>query len=316
MRVTGEMPHLGTFLGWIHPVSQLSTRFDVIVLIADLQSIDLNHSFPDIREQSLRLRDTLQKLLPSKIIVILESEIPEMLPLAFQLMPFFRSRDFKRLAPFRKKLRLTGKIENSMLLYPALMLANVIAFNSTNVLAKPEGRFQHFDVLNDVMGRVNMYLNAPKRVIQTTEKPLVNIWSLDGSGPMKRDRSSHGLLEILPITKDHYTQQLNAAVVPNVNPSIRFEHCKPIRSIWASIAPNGSWAPKCLDLAWDCESCKRALASVLVRQVKEGHGQREVQRVSSNKAHEILIASERCRSITNRLRGHEHPTEDITFDNG
>lgn len=186
-RVTGAKPHLGTFYGWIRPIVDAAGTMDVVVLVADLQSLDPLPTRP-VRELAIELETTLRHYLPPHVPIVRESAIPSLPVLGRLALPLFAEHHWRRIAPLRK-LRRTGQAATvATMLYPAMMIADVLTFGATHVLAKPEGRFQHTDVLNDVITRGAHRYQWPTTRLTMHPKPKVEIRSADGAGPMKRNR--------------------------------------------------------------------------------------------------------------------------------
>lgn len=256
IRLTGSAPHLGTFYGWIRPVTRAAESMRVCVLIADHQSLEHPRDEP-IREQASRLEATLRELLPADVSIVRESAVPSLTQLGFLAAQLFADHHLRRVAPLRKLHAAGQPITMPVLLYPAMMIANVLAFGATHVLSKPESRFHHADVLNDVLTRAAHHYGWPPLRLSLVHKPKVDIPSGDGSGrPMKRDRP--GALFIPVGTGDRIDQWAKTLPTPDQG-SVgiqRFTDCGVVRPIWDSIDachPAGSpTARRIAAVRWNC----------------------------------------------------------------
>lgn len=205
-RLTGEVPHIGTYYGWIKQIRDASKEYNVIILIADYQSLDIQ-PIKTYKQMAENLKATMQYFLP-EIPVVIESEIKGILPLAFNIAKIIKERYYRRIQPIKKRLDDYGDIPFSTLMYPALMIADILALSGSAIFDKPEGKFQHVEVLNDIIEDLNRYFKLNIAKLRTFPKKKVNILSLDGTGPMKRVRSEHGLIEVYDMSKEKLKNQL------------------------------------------------------------------------------------------------------------
>ncbi len=285
IRVTGGQPHLGTYYGWIRPVADAARNMDVVVLVADFQSLDPLPKRP-MRELAAELEAALRSHLPPQVPIIRESAIPSLPTLARLAIPLFAEHHWRRVAPLRKIHRTGQTASVATMLYPAMMIADSLAIGATHVLAKPEGRFQHIDLLNEILARGAQRYKWPATRLTTHAKPRVDIRASDGAGPMKRDRPG-----FLPIDADvdEVTRWASTLETPgSVSAGIdRQAHCRIAWPLWqATAAGKANPAPEtkrliavrdaCVSNRVRCRDCVRRLAAVISGDLTEGRQPNDV----------------------------------------
>jgi hypothetical protein len=271
-RVTGSEPHVGTLYGWVAPLVEASRRLTVHVLIADLQSLGVQLAGPR-GEAARALERSLRGLAPSHLPVLLESLVPSLPALALLCAPLFSGQVLSRVAPLRKAAREGRGVTLNTALYPAMMLADVLAFGATHVFDKPEGRFDHRDVLNDALRRGTASYGWPALHLRHYPKPRVHVPSLDGTGPMKRERAAAGYVGVEDLAGSGVGDKLRRVPAPGfVQPGEqRPAGCSVIRPLWDAVGGPRSQAAaaRCRANAIACQDCATALASELQRDYQE-----------------------------------------------
>lgn len=233
-RVTGESMHIGTYFGWIQQIIKALQFYDVIILIADYQSLDVKLKY-SITKESLKLKKELHYFLPN-VPIIIESDIKGIIELGLKIAPYVKERYYKRIMPIRKYLDENDeKIHFSYLFYPSMMVANVLALNASYVFNKPEGKFQHVEILNDIIKILNNKFNLKFNTLKTFAKTPYNILSLDGSGPMKRNREKNGIIEIINVSYDNIWNKLKQVKIKK-NACKKGISCPVIQSIWDAVS--------------------------------------------------------------------------------
>lgn len=265
-RVTGPSPHLGTFYGWLRPVAAAAQTMDVCVLIADLQSLDVSRD-GSLEDHTTQLVSAMRRYLPANVAIVRESAVPSLPLLGMYASTLFAGHHLRRVAPLRQLAARGRPIPVSTLLYPAMMIANVIAFNATHVLAKPEGRFQHHDVLNDVLHRAAKIYRWPHHRLAAQPKPRIDLPSGDGTGPMKRDRP--GALTLTNAdagTVLRWAQQLPSP--DTLHAGQRPAACRVVLPTWHAITHDQPERRTrvhraCATGVLDCHTCKTTLARAI-----------------------------------------------------
>lgn len=292
-RLTGDKPHIGTFYGWIYQIIKASEVMDVCVIISDYQSLDTsNQTKYSITAQNLKA--TLGKLLPSSIPIVLESDIPSISTLGILISNLFTKSYLNRVAPFRKMRRMEKSISLNTFMYPSLMIADVLAIGATHIFDKPEGRFQHIDVLNDVLNKMSIHWGLDKLKLKEYNKRKIDIPSLDGSGPMKRERVNAGVIEVINTSVELIKEQLSKVVVPSTEVDVIFksENCNVIKKIWDSIDFEKKTSI-CLNNTMSCEICVNLLAETIYSDIS-------ISKNCSQKIDEnyfIEVAEQRARGL-------------------
>lgn len=278
-RVTGTQPHLGTFYGWIRPIADAAGTMDVVVLIADLQSLDPLPTRP-MRELAIELETALRHHLPPHVPIVRESAIPSLSTLGRLAIPLFAEHHWRRIAPLRKLRRTSQATTVATMLYPAMMIADVLAFGATHVLAKPEGRFQHTDVLNDVLTCGVHRYQWPMTYLTIHPKPKVDIRAADGLGPMKRNRPGFLPSDAAAEEVIAWTSTLNTP--GHISPGDKRQtQCRVAWPLWQAIAAGKpALSPEarrmavvqeaCIANSLTCGDCTRDLATAISDDLSEG----------------------------------------------
>lgn len=271
-RVADGDPHIGTLYGWIKPVVAAAESMNVVVLIADLQSLDPWPQRP-MKELADNLIAILRPRLPASVSIIRESQVRHAATLARLIVPLFSNSHWNRIAPLRKLQRTGQTATVATMHYPAMMTANVLAFNATHILAKPEGRFQHSDVINDILTRGAKHYGWPAIKLQAAQKPKVDIRSPDGHSPLKRNTAGCLPLTAVPAEITSWTDTLTTPGWRRPG-SGWTAACTVIRPIWmasaANVLPDSQRARyvttiqnRCTTMQLSCGECKERLAEII-----------------------------------------------------
>ena len=224
-RLTGEKPHIGTYYGWIHQIKRALENYNVIIMISDYQSLDINYQIP-YYEAAQSLKKTYEYFLPD-VSIIIESEIKNILKLGFLIQKNFKNSYYKRIMPIRKQIEETSETNFHVLLYPSLMLADILALNASIVFDKPEGKFQHSEIMNHTIADLNKKFNLNYKRLAIFNKQHIDILSLDGTGPMKRNREKHGIIEIFNVDENYIYNCLKSTsskVIKSIVSSINYDY--------------------------------------------------------------------------------------------
>ena len=223
-RLTGDNMHLGTYYGWIYQIKRAQEKYNVVIMISDYQSLD--NDWKCYSYIALNLKKYLKQFLPD-VPIIIESEISGILELGFLIQNKFKNRYYRRVMPIRKKIEDEHLASFHMLIYPSMMLADIYALNATVMFDKPEGKFQHSEVINNLIKDMNYLYNINYPFMEIFNKQHINILSLDASGPMKRNRAEHGIIEINNIDEQYLFDTFcncDGLVVKSIADSIQYPY--------------------------------------------------------------------------------------------
>lgn len=226
-RLTGDELHIGTYYGWVYQIKRAQKDYNVIIMISDFQSLDNNYD-SSYSLVAKKLKENLKKLLPN-VPIIIESDIKDILKLGFLIQKSFKPRYYNRVMPIRKQIDNNGQISFHTLLYPSLMVADILALNAEVMFNKPEGLFQHSEVVNNVIDDLNKKYSFEYNKMSVFNKQHINILSLDSTGPMKRNRKEHGMIEIEGITEESVYNKLkncSPEVIESIVTSIEYLYKK------------------------------------------------------------------------------------------
>jgi tryptophanyl-tRNA synthetase len=240
---------------------------DVCVLVADLQSLDV---VPEVSlaSDADRLTAVLRERLPESVRIVRESDVPSLPALAICASRLLAAHHLRRVGPLRKLIDRGQPISLPTLLYPAMMIANVLAFDATHVLAKPEGRFQHHDVLNDALRRGPLAYGWPRLELTPYSKPRVDMPSGDGSGPMKRNKS--GALYVTDVDDQAVGRWVDLLPgPPDPRSRDRSARCAVVQPVWRAInhydpARQDYVMQQCVQAQVSCADCRANLAGAIL----------------------------------------------------
>jgi tryptophanyl-tRNA synthetase len=258
MRIWQNRMHLGTFYGWIVPLRELSSNNEVLVLLADLQSIENFPSYLSLRTSVRHLKNEMRSFLPQAKVYI-ESDFQDFDRYAIQAASIFKKEFYKRLGSFKESFE-PGK-ETSFLkcLYPCMMVADVIKLQPGWVLAKNGDKAPHVDVINDILKKGNHLFGWPQLYVYVLNKSPVYIPDISGQLPMRRNRPDMAIEIHFGMTAKEIEKSLLRSNHPERHgPDI--SRCKVISQIWKVVTQDTVSLSACLQKSIDCVSCVRLLS--------------------------------------------------------
>ena len=261
MRVWPDEMHLGTFYGWIKPIEKLSHHKKVSLLVANRQSLENFTNIEQCDEKAYSLSALLGHFLPTAS-VFLESELPAFEISTFQALSLFDGKYFGRLGPFSHHSAPDRQISFLKAIYPAMMVANILAIRPDFVLAKRGFQSPHVDVINDVIRRGRNRFGWRLKNVGIWGKEDIFIPDLKGEKHMRRSVPDLSI-PVTPDTKvDSLVSMFRKVAVPNYQGPEAMASCKVIAPIWRAVAGETGELPVnfCKPQASGCESCIDMLA--------------------------------------------------------
>ena len=192
MRPTGRF-HLGNYLGAIQNWVALQEEFECFYSIVDYHALT---TVPEADRFQGEVWDMAADLMavgitPERSTLYLQSAVPEVTELALLLAMVTPLSWVQRTPSFKEKARQQpDNVNLGLLLYPALMAADIVLFKGEAV---PVGRDQlsHVELAREITRRFNRHYSPifPEPQAYLTETPIVK--GTDGKAKMSKSLGNH-----------------------------------------------------------------------------------------------------------------------------
>ncbi|MBE8221970.1 MAG: tryptophan--tRNA ligase [Bdellovibrionales bacterium] len=159
-------PHFGNYFGAIKPALKYSKYFkDSLFFIADYHSLINQPKSLDLQDNIYEVAATWLAcgLDPKKSLIFRQSDIPEILELAWILSCFAPKGMLNRAHAYKafidkntkeNKKDLESGINMGLYSYPVLMSSDILSFDS-NVVPVGQDQLQHLEMCRDIAGKIN-----------------------------------------------------------------------------------------------------------------------------------------------------------------
>jgi tryptophanyl-tRNA synthetase len=184
---TGEGMHLGNYLGAVKGMLALQDTYDCVFAVVDYHALTVPYDPAHMPQRKLAIAmDYLAAgLEPDKVTLIVQSDVPEHLELAWVLGCTTSVPRLERMPSYQEKKRQSGSVGFGLLSYPVLMAADILIYKATKV---PVGKDQevHLRFARELARRFNATFGEtfPEPYIHMTKAPVVP--SLSGLGAMAK----------------------------------------------------------------------------------------------------------------------------------
>jgi tryptophanyl-tRNA synthetase len=184
---TGEGMHLGNYLGAVKGMLSLQDTYDCIFAVVDYHALTVPYDPAQMpqRKLSIAMDYLAAGLDPKKVTLIVQSDVPEHLELAWVLGCLTSVPRLERMPTYQEKKRQSGSAGFGLLSYPVLMAADILIYKATKV---PVGMDQevHLRFARELARRFNDTFGEtfPEPYIHVTKAPVVP--SLSGPGAMAK----------------------------------------------------------------------------------------------------------------------------------
>ncbi len=184
---TGESMHLGNYLGAVKGMLALQDTHDCIFAVVDYHALTAPYDPETMPRRKLAIAmDYLAAGLdPNKVTLMVQSDVPEHLELAWVLGCLTSVPRLERMPSYKDKKERHGSAGFGLLSYPVLMAADILIYKATTV---PVGQDQepHLEFSREVARKFNSTYGQtfPEPYIYKTEAPVVP--SLSGPGAMAK----------------------------------------------------------------------------------------------------------------------------------
>ncbi|GIG36506.1 tryptophan--tRNA ligase [Cellulomonas pakistanensis] len=172
LKPTGRL-QLGNHLGAVRPLLDLAAApaADVLVCVADLHALTVDHDPARLRALTRELATTLLAcgLDPSARLFV-QSSVPAHTELAYLLECTATHGEMTRMVQFKEKSSGSDSIRLSLLTYPALMAADILAHDA-EVVPVGEDQRQHLELTTTLARRFNARYGETFVVPRATTPP-------------------------------------------------------------------------------------------------------------------------------------------------
>lgn len=156
LKPTGRL-QIGNYLGAVRPLLDLAADpgSDVIVCVADLHALTVEHDPERLRALTREMATTLLAcgLDPSARLFV-QSSVPAHTELAYLLECTATHGEMTRMVQFKEKSAGSASIRLSLLTYPTLMAADILAYDTRTVPVGEDQR-QHLELTSTLARRFN-----------------------------------------------------------------------------------------------------------------------------------------------------------------
>jgi tryptophanyl-tRNA synthetase len=188
--------HLGNYIGAIAQYVSSQERGEGIFCIVDLHATTVAYDPAELRE---RLYDTTAILLaagldPERCILFRQSDVREHTELTWLLCSVTELGRLSRMHQFRDKSQAQRElVAASLLLYPVLMAADVLAYRAHEVPVGDDQR-EHVELMRDVARRFNARFGGEREVLVVPEHriPEVGARIMDLQDPTRKMSTTSG----------------------------------------------------------------------------------------------------------------------------
>jgi tryptophanyl-tRNA synthetase len=156
LKPTGRL-QVGNDLGAIRPLLALASDpdHDVVVSVVDLHALTVEHDPSALRERTLEMAVTLLACgLDPRARLFVQSSVPLHTELSYLLESTATYGEMRRMVQFKEKSRGQDSIRLSLLTYPALMAADILAYRD-EVVPVGEDQRQHLELTRTLAERFN-----------------------------------------------------------------------------------------------------------------------------------------------------------------
>ncbi len=185
--------HIGNYLGaiknWVALAADPQHR--CLYCIVDLHAMTQDYEPAEMRPRVLDLTSDLIAcgLDPDRVVLFLQSDVPEHAELAWILSTVTPFGDASRMTQFKdKSQKQPDNINVALFTYPILQAADILLYRATHVPVGAD-QVQHLELSREVARKFNARFGAGTDVLPEPTAlltPVAKVLSLDGSGKMSK----------------------------------------------------------------------------------------------------------------------------------
>ncbi|MDK2805437.1 MAG: tryptophanyl-tRNA synthetase [Thermoanaerobacterium sp.] len=178
---TGDI-HIGNYLGAMRQFVKLQNDYSCLFCIVDLHALTVPQDPETLRKKSIELAGLYLAigLDPKKVIIFVQSHVPEHPELAWLLQCMTYFGELGRMTQFKDKSKGKEAVSVGLFTYPDLMAADILLYD-TNFVPVGNDQKQHLELTRDIAIRFNnrfgktfvvpepMILKTGSRIMSLTE---------------------------------------------------------------------------------------------------------------------------------------------------
>ncbi|MBE0068005.1 tryptophan--tRNA ligase [Thermoanaerobacterium thermosaccharolyticum] len=178
---TGDI-HIGNYLGAMRQFVKLQNDYSCLFCIVDLHALTVPQDPEILRKKSIELAGLYLAigLDPKKVIIFVQSHVPEHPELAWLLQCMTYFGELGRMTQFKDKSKGKETVSVGLFTYPDLMAADILLYD-TNFVPVGNDQKQHLELTRDIAIRFNnrfgetfvvpepMILKTGSRIMSLTE---------------------------------------------------------------------------------------------------------------------------------------------------
>jgi tryptophanyl-tRNA synthetase len=153
-----SVPHLGNYIGALKQWVDMQDKYKCYFCIVDEHSINAAYDPKELRERTMLIAAVYLAcgLDPAKSTLFIQSEVPQHMELAWDLMNIAKMGELSRMTQFKDKSEKGGTQSASLGLfgYPVLMAADILMYD-TDVVPVGEDQLQHVELTRVLAHRFN-----------------------------------------------------------------------------------------------------------------------------------------------------------------
>lgn len=191
-------PHWGNYFGGILPSLREDSRTQRLYFIANYHALTTDHDPKVLVDQTYEVAATLLALGldPEKTIFFRQSDVPEVVELAWILSCFTSMGLLERAHAYKDARAKSKEVNHGVFAYPVLMAADILLYDVDEVPVGKDQK-QHVEIARDIAGSFNhvygkTIFKLPEPVIDPT---VMTIPGLDGQKMSKSYGNVIGLFE-------------------------------------------------------------------------------------------------------------------------
>lgn len=205
---------LGNYIGAMKNFVALQNEHDCFYMVVDLHAITVPQEPAALREQSEAVAALFVAagLDPAQSSIFMQSHVPAHAELGWLLTTLTYMGELERMTQFKDKSEGKEAIGAGLFVYPALMAADILLYN-TNLVPVGDDQKQHLELTRDIAGRFN-HRYGDTLVIPEPLIPKVGarIMSLDdGTKKMSKSNPNAGSAITLLDTPDEIRKKISRA---------------------------------------------------------------------------------------------------------
>lgn len=205
---------LGNYIGAMKNFVALQHEHDCFFMVVDLHAITVPQEPAALREQSEAVAALFVAagLDPAQASIFMQSHVPAHAELGWMLTTMTYMGELERMTQFKDKSEGKDAVGAGLFVYPALMAADILLYNS-NLVPVGDDQKQHLELTRDIAGRFN-YRYGDTFVIPEPFIPKIGarIMSLDdGTKKMSKSNPNAGSFIALLDTPDDIRKKISRA---------------------------------------------------------------------------------------------------------